>query len=86
MLRESDQPKVAPRNTSEAMLSAIWCDLLRLETVSVHDDFFELGGHSLLAFRVINRVKSQTDVELSVLYLFDHPTIAELAAFLEEQA
>ncbi len=71
---------VAPRDATEEMLAAIWCQLLGIDALDVHDDFFALGGHSLLATRVITRLRHQTGVELSLSDLFDNPTVASLAA------
>ncbi len=35
---------VVPRNAIEQALAAIWCDVLKLDRVSVNDNFFALGG------------------------------------------
>jgi len=42
----------------------IWCEVLKLERIGVHDNFFDLGGHSLLAMRVIARVRDELKIEL----------------------
>jgi hypothetical protein len=76
--------RVAPRNELEAMLARIWCELLGLAEVGVHDDFFEIGGHSLLAVTVIARA-GQAGLELTVRDFFEGPTIAELAAVAERR-
>src|SRR6185369_11128982 len=47
--------RVPARTPVEEIMAAIWAEVLRRETVSVHDNFFELGGHSLLATQVISR-------------------------------
>ncbi len=74
---------VVPNNPTEKLLATLFSDVLRVEQIGVHDNFFELGGHSLLATRIISRVREifQTDVPISVL--FDKPTVATLAAYID---
>jgi iturin family lipopeptide synthetase A len=71
---------VAPRTASESAIAAIWCDVLGLTTVGVHDDFLRLGGHSLKAARVVARMHRELSLNVALVDLFRHPTIAELAA------
>src|SRR6266566_5817547 len=76
---------VAPRGEVEELLAGIWAQVLGLDRVGAQDDFFELGGHSLLATRVIFRVREVFGTEVPVAALFDHPTVASLAAVIENQ-
>ena len=73
---------LAPRTAVEEKLAEIWATVLRRARVGVTDNFFDLGGHSLVATQLISRVRSAFKVELPLRYLFDGPTIAELAAAL----
>ncbi len=75
---------IAPRNPIEEMLVIIWADLLELDQVSTADNFFELGGHSLLATQVITRLIDQVGVEIPLQTLFEEPTLAGLAARVQE--
>ena len=76
---------VAPRTPVEELLQEIWTGLLGVEGIGVHDDFFRLGGHSLLGARMLARVRDALDVELPVSLVFDRPTLAGLAAAVEER-
>ncbi len=77
---------VAPRTATEQLLAGIWCEVLDLDRVGVHDDFFVLGGHSLLATRVVSRVQAVFKVEMLLVDLFDRPTVAELAEVIDRAA
>ena len=73
---------VAPRDSLEQTLARIWCRILRVKRVGVHDNFFDLGGHSLAAARFVSEVERLTGKLLSIATLFDAPTIAGLAKIL----
>jgi glutamate racemase len=49
------------------------------------DDFFELGGHSMLAVLAIGELSAAVGVALPVRLIFDHPTVCELAAVIEDR-
>lgn len=74
---------VAPRNSDEERLAAIWSEVLRLEQVGVNDNFFELGGHSLLAAQVVARVRVEFGIETSLRCLFEAPTVALMVSSFE---
>jgi amino acid adenylation domain-containing protein len=69
-----------PRTALEAGLTRLWCRVLGLEQVGINESFFDLGGHSLLATHLIELVRAEFGAPLSVRALFDHPTVAGLAA------
>ncbi|HYG60440.1 MAG TPA: amino acid adenylation domain-containing protein, partial [Symbiobacteriaceae bacterium] len=75
----------APRTPAEAKLAAIWAEVLGVGQVSVLDNFFELGGDSILSIQVVARA-AQVGLKLSPQHLFQHPTVAELAAVATEEA
>src|SRR5262249_42991466 len=66
------------------LLARIWAEVLHLGRVGRHDNFFELGGHSLLAMKMVNSLK-RAGFELSVIELFQYPTIELLAPQIAQQ-
>lgn len=74
-----------PRTATEQKLHQIWCRVLTLPQASVTDNFFDLGGHSLLAMQLIAQMREQFQLEISLQRLFEYPTIAQLAAYIDQQ-
>lgn len=78
------QPYVAPRTELQTYLANLWCDILQLEQVGVHDKFFELGGDSLQAAQFVTRLQKELGEFIYIVTVFEAPSIVEYAAFLEK--
>jgi len=76
---------IAPRDSVELQLAEIWSEILGVFPIGVHDNFIELGGDSLLATKIIGLVRDRFEVELPLNYLFEYPTVAELAKEILQQ-
>jgi amino acid adenylation domain-containing protein/non-ribosomal peptide synthase protein (TIGR01720 family) len=74
---------VGPTTPVEAELSRIWSTVLGLPQVGIHDNFFALGGDSILAIQIVARA-NQTGMNLEPRQIFQHQTIAELAAVAKD--
>ncbi|MEV0754842.1 amino acid adenylation domain-containing protein [Streptosporangium sp. NPDC050280] len=64
----------------------LWREALRRPGLGEHDNFFLNGGHSVLAVRLIAPLEELAGRAVNVRAVFDHPTPAELAAFIQEGA
>ncbi|MEM6455301.1 MAG: amino acid adenylation domain-containing protein, partial [Acidobacteriota bacterium] len=81
----ADGAHAPPRTPLEAIVCGVLGEILgRGGPVGVDDDFFRLGGHSLLATRAVARLREATGSVLPLAVLFDRPTPAGLAAYLED--
>ena len=81
---EFDKTFTAPRTSIEETLASIWAEVLKLEKVGIHDNFFHLGGHSLLATQIVSRICNVFSIEFPLRTLFEIPTVAEIAAMIEQ--
>ncbi|MFD8216707.1 amino acid adenylation domain-containing protein [Streptomyces sp. NPDC059697] len=72
-------------STLERTIAAVWQQALGVAAVSSRDDVFDLGAHSLQAIQVANRLGVELHRDVKVAWLFQYPTSAELAIFLERQ-
>jgi amino acid adenylation domain-containing protein len=76
---EASRPIQAPRNDIEAVVAAIWAEVLGLGAVGVEDDLFLIGGHSLLAIKIKARVEQRFQVKIPIRRMFECPTVAAMA-------
>ncbi|MGP3976837.1 amino acid adenylation domain-containing protein [Streptomyces sp. 8N114] len=76
---------VAPSTSTEQTLAAVWAELLGFEReqISADDNFFTLGGHSLLITVLVARLQD-AGLHLTVRDTFSAPTLAALAARIDE--
>ncbi|HEY0547314.1 MAG TPA: condensation domain-containing protein, partial [Pyrinomonadaceae bacterium] len=79
-----EQNYVAPARPLELLLAQMWCEILGLERVGLDDNFFELGGNSIKGAIFINHLQERLGEIIHVVTIFTSPTIAQLAAYLEE--
>ncbi|MEM9185343.1 MAG: amino acid adenylation domain-containing protein [Planctomycetota bacterium] len=91
----------APVTPTEAWLAECWRRVLGVDEVGRDDNFFALGGRSLQVTQMLTIVSEETSAEgaageppstaqaglvLPLKTLFDHPTLAALAAEVDRQS
>jgi acyl carrier protein len=82
-LRAQPLAYLAPKTDMENSIAKIWREMLQLERISVEERLFDLGAHSLLVTRLHQRLREALKIELSLVELFQYPTIRSLARHLD---
>lgn len=87
-----DQPQlnleenfVAPETELEQTIAIIWQEVLHVEKVGINHNFFDLGGHSLLMVQVHSKLYQTLNKDISIVEMFQYPTISTLAKHLSQQ-
>ena len=79
------QTLTPPSNELERAIAGIWQSVLNSDRIrDVKENFFDLGGNSLAAVRVRGQLAETLKQDISVLTLFEYPTIESLARHLGE--
>ncbi|MFD8386586.1 amino acid adenylation domain-containing protein [Streptomyces sp. NPDC059679] len=66
----------------EQLVSKIWASVLQLDRVGANDNFFDLGGTSARMTAVYAALREQLGWDISLLALYEHPTVGALAEHL----
>ncbi len=82
--RTQSESYVAPTNSVEKQLATIWQSVLGIEKIGINDNFREIGGTSLNGVQLIAQVKRELSVDLSIIDLFEHPTVSSMTRFIEQ--
>lgn len=71
-----------PETQTERIIAAAWRKVLKIENVGANENFFEIGGHSLLLLEVSQELRQKLGREITIVSLFQYPTIELLAKYL----
>ena len=72
-----------PETPIEKLLAPLWEEVLGRPGIAADDDFFALGGTSLQAAVLVHRLERTLGAYVYVVALFEAPTLAGLARYLE---
>jgi len=72
-----------PSTETEKNIATVMADVLQFDKVGLDDNFFELGGNSLLAQKAIVELRIRFKYALPITKLYQFPTIAGMAAYIE---
>jgi amino acid adenylation domain-containing protein len=78
------EPSTPPSTPTQIALARIWCEVLKVTQIGIHDNFFELGGDSLTAMQLVSRLGSLLGLEMTMVDVFNSPTVATMSEWLEQ--
>jgi aryl carrier-like protein len=70
------------RSQAEHTVAAVWREVLGAAAIGLDDNIFDLGGNSLHVVQALGRLRDSLDAQLTVLDMFQHPTIRSLVHFV----
>ncbi|HEY0302563.1 MAG TPA: thioesterase domain-containing protein, partial [Rhizomicrobium sp.] len=82
--REVVAPGAAPQGETERAIAAIWRRVLARDEIGRDDDFFDSGGDSLSTLELMFGIEEALGRELPVTMIYEAPTVAALAAAVEQ--
>ena len=77
---------VVPASARELTVAELWRTILLLDRVGTRDNFFDLGGNSLRLALLHHRLQQKFARTFPLVTLFQYPTVATFAAFLDGAA
>lgn len=73
-----------PVTVVEQLVHEIWSDVLEVE-VNMADAFLDLGGSSLTAMRLLVRLRTALDIEMTATDLFESSSVRSFARVVEDR-
>lgn len=77
---ETATPFVPPATEVERKLAGIFRELLGMNEIGIDDNFFDLGANSLMMVRVVEKIRAELGLKISLVRVFQFPTLGRLAA------
>ncbi|MFH9862940.1 amino acid adenylation domain-containing protein [Streptomyces sp. NPDC017202] len=75
---QTDAAGREPVSERQRTLCVMFAEALEVPRVGIDDSFFDLGGESLAAMRLVSRIRSLFDTDLTITQFFDAPTVLGL--------
>lgn len=86
-LTYSESEGEPPTTELQKQLTQIWQELLGERiNLTINDDFFTIGGYSFLVIKLLQIVKNQFDISLSIQDFYRNPTIRGLERLIDSEA
>jgi len=72
-------------NPTETAIARVLRELLQTDQIGLEQPFFDLGAHSLMLVKAHDRLRRELDSELRLVSFFQYPSIAALAAHIDQR-
>ena len=79
-----ESPQHLSSNATESAIAKVFQELLHTNSIEIDQRFFDLGVHSLLLVKAHERLRRELDPNLRLMSFFRYPSIATLAAHIDE--
>lgn len=70
---------------SERNIRRVWQEVLKVETIGLHEHFFDLGGNSILLMQLHAKLEKEYDFGIQIVDLFSYTTISKLAKWVDDK-
>jgi acyl carrier protein len=77
--QETATPFNPPSTDVERKLAGIFRELLGLNEIGIDDNFFDLGANSLMMVQVVEKIRTELGMKMSLVRVFQFPTLSSLA-------
>lgn len=81
--RRGSPGSAPPQGETESAIAAAWQEVLHIDAPGRDDNFFDIGGNSLRLVEVNTRLMARLRRDVTIVSLFQFPTIASLAHHLD---
>ncbi len=78
--QETATPYNPPSTEVERRLAGVFGGLLGLSEIGIDDNFFDLGANSLMMVKVVEKIRAEFGIKMSLVRVFQFPTLRSLAA------
>jgi aspartate racemase len=78
-------PGEQPKTDLEAVIAALWQEILGTRPFTVIDAFFDVGADSLMVTRLHDRLCKRAGLALELTDLFRYPSVRSLAQYLDDK-
>lgn len=78
---ELEVPIELPEDETQEILVKVWCEVLGLQQVGIHNNYYSLGGDSIKAIQISSKLRDY-NLKVAIRDLLQHQTIDELSKYV----